>query len=146
MRVFGLKDTLGSVELAKDIGVSNDCPGRCPLCENGAEMDHAVYYRDASGEARVEDVPSLDAAIEMVERLRNDDGASDVRVFREIPIEFHTYYKVVAVEQQAVGGPLPPPGAMPLVPPVTVHAEPPLEPAKDDSTGNEHRRPLFNRA
>jgi hypothetical protein len=49
-------------------------------------MGHAVHYRDASGASQLEDVASLEAAVELVERLRNEDGASDVRVFREVPL------------------------------------------------------------
>lgn len=64
-------------------------------------MGHAVHYQDAAGEAQIVDVPSLDAALELVERLRNDDDASDVRVFREVPIEVRTYYRVVALEEDA---------------------------------------------
>ena len=70
-------------------------------------MGHAVHYLDAAGEAQIVDVPSLDAALQLVERLRNDDDASDVRVFREVPIEVRTYYRVVAVEEDgASGGPV----------------------------------------
>ncbi len=71
-------------------------------------MGHAVHYRDAAGAAQIVDVPSLDAALELVERLRNDDDTSDVRVFREVPIEVRTYYRVVALEEdvaRAAGGP-----------------------------------------
>ena len=79
-------------------------------------MSYAVHYRDASGESRLEDVTSLEAAIELVERLRNEDGASDVRAFREVPLEVRTYYKVVAVEEDGAARKEPPPGAMPLAP------------------------------
>jgi hypothetical protein len=108
-------------------------------------MSYAVHYRDASGESRLEDVTSLEAAIELVERLRNEDGASDVRAFREVPLEVRTYYKVVAREED--NGAVrkdPPPGAMPLAPPpaVTVHPETTSEEAAVDA-----RRPgLFTRS
>lgn len=64
-------------------------------------MSHAVHFRDSSGEPRLEDAASLDAALARLEGLRNDEGASEIRVFREIPIEVRTYYKVVAVEDAA---------------------------------------------
>jgi hypothetical protein len=108
-------------------------------------MSYAVHHRDASGESRLEDVTSLEAAIELVERLRNEDGASDVRAFREVPLEVRTYYKVVAVEEESGAARKdPPPGAMPLAPPptVTVHAETTSEEAVADA-----RRPgLFTRS
>jgi predicted component of type VI protein secretion system len=107
-------------------------------------MGYAVHYRDAAGDSRLEDVSSLEAAVELVERLRNEDGASDVRAFREVPLEVRTYYKVVALEEQGatVGHQAPPPGAMPLAPPparVDV-------PAAPDEPADEPRRPgLFHR-
>ena len=61
-------------------------------------MSHAVHYRDAAGNPHLEDRPSLDAALELVEGLQNEAGATEVRVFREVPIEVKTYYRVVAVE------------------------------------------------
>jgi hypothetical protein len=138
-------------------------------------MGHAVHHRDAAGEIHLEEVASLEAALDLVARLR-DDGNSDVRLYREVPVEVRTYHRAVVMEEQPstatvplsetdvapegaaapvtephetvatswTGRSGPPPGAMPLVPPVTVRddlddevaAEPP-EP--------EHRRPLFSR-
>jgi hypothetical protein len=109
-------------------------------------MSYAVHYRDASGESRLEDVTSLEAAVELVERLRNEDGASDVRAFRDVPLEVRTYYKVVvAVEEDE--GPArtdPPPGAMPLAPPpaVTVHPDT----TTDEAVAEARRTGLFNRS
>lgn len=107
-------------------------------------MGYAVHYRDAAGENRLEDVTSLEAAVELVERLRNEDGASDVRAFREIPLEVRTYYKVVALEGEGQAARHdPPPGAMPLAPPpVTVHADV----AAADDAGDARRSGLFNRS
>lgn len=65
-------------------------------------MGYAVCHRDATGTTRIDDVASLDAAVAAVERLRNEDGATDVRVFREVPIEVRTYYKVVVTEEAPV--------------------------------------------
>jgi predicted component of type VI protein secretion system len=72
-------------------------------------MTHSVHFRDPAGEARLEDVASLDAALERVERLRNEEGATDVRVFREVPIEVRTYYRVTAVDAAAAPAPAPEP-------------------------------------
>lgn len=64
-------------------------------------MGYAVCHRDATGTLQVDDVASLDEAVEVVERLRNEDGPRDVRVFREVPIEVRTYYKVVIADDEA---------------------------------------------
>ncbi|MFP4234669.1 MAG: hypothetical protein ACLFUG_07045 [Nitriliruptoraceae bacterium] len=61
-------------------------------------MGYAVHHVDADGATHLEDHPTLDGALARVESLRNDGPASEVRVFKEIPIEVRTYYKVVAVE------------------------------------------------
>jgi hypothetical protein len=113
---------------------------------NGADMGYAVHYRDASGEIRLEDVTSLEAAVELVERLRNEDGASDVRAFREIPLEVKTYYKVVALEGEGPAGRQdPPPGAMPLAPPqVMVHTDTASSP--DEALADARRPGLFTRS
>jgi hypothetical protein len=61
-------------------------------------MSYAVHHVDGAGVTQLEDLPTLDDALARVETLRNDGEASEVRVFKEIPIEVRTYYKVVAVE------------------------------------------------
>jgi hypothetical protein len=107
-------------------------------------MSYAVHYRDASGESRLEDVTSLEAAIELVERLRNEDGASDVRAFREVPLEVRTYYKVVAVEEDGAARKEPPPGAMPLAPLPSVTVHPDVD-AGEVVGADARRSGLFNR-
>lgn len=92
-------------------------------------MSHIVRYRGSDGEERFEDAPSLDGALERSEALRNEAGVSDVRLYREIKVEFKTYYKATVVEGDApapasdepASAPRPqatvsepPPGAMPL--------------------------------
>lgn len=59
-------------------------------------MEHLVTFKTAEGRDGNHTAASLDEAIRFVERLRNNEGASDVRVFRmqEVPIEFRTYFKV----------------------------------------------------
>jgi hypothetical protein len=119
-------------------------------------MGHVVHYRTAAGEPRLEEAPSLDAALALVERLRNDHEAEDVRLFREIPLQVRTYYKVAVVDEDTptpaedpTPAPVaaavePPPGAMTLSPPPTVVSTPdPAEPAQVESP----RRPsLFTRS
>jgi hypothetical protein len=67
-------------------------------------MSYVVLSTDATGQPKLEDVESLDDALQLVERLRNDDHVDAVRVLREVPIEVKTYYKVVALEGDATGG------------------------------------------
>lgn len=85
-------------------------------------MKHVVLSTDASGQPKIDEVDTLDEALQLVERLRNDAAVDDVRVLREVPIEVRTYYKVVAVEDTsadaaagsgAVATPPPPPVAAP---------------------------------
>ncbi len=67
-------------------------------------MKYVVLSTDAAGQPNIEDVDSLDSAVQLVERLRNDDAIDDVRVLREVPIEVRTYYKVVALEGETSEG------------------------------------------
>jgi hypothetical protein len=126
-------------------------------------MGYAVCHRDATGTLQVDDAASLDAAVAAVERLRNDDGPTDVRVFREVPIEVRTYYKVVIADEDGVassaGSPASAsegsaplgelPGAFPLGSPTTsspVTSPPASDDADQGSNGDHHRRsPLFGR-
>jgi hypothetical protein len=62
-------------------------------------MGYAVFHRDEAGTPTVEDVASLEAALEIVERSRNGEGPRDVRVFREVPIAVRTYYKVHVADE-----------------------------------------------
>lgn len=64
-------------------------------------MGHLVRYSSPEGEERYEDVADLDAAIERVERLRNSEGVSSVRVYREVPLEFRTYVRVAVADEDA---------------------------------------------
>lgn len=81
-------------------------------------MQYLVRYTTPEGVDRYEEVATLEAAIALVERLRNEEGLSEVRVYRQIPLEVRTYYKVVVREGEAPrDGVSPvPPGAMPLAP------------------------------
>lgn len=117
-------------------------------------MDHVVHYRDVSGTPHLEDVPSMDAAVALIERLRNEDGAEDVRLFREVPLRVRTYYKVVVDEPEAAGaaepaphvespGDEPPPGAMNLAPPPAPASS--AVPGEDEAAEEPRRASLFNR-
>ena len=89
-------------------------------------MTYAVHHVDAADAMQLEEFPSLEAGLARVEALRNDGDVSEVRVFKEIPIEVRTYYRAVAVED-------------PAVPEVTVGADagPVAAVESDPSTGAE---------
>lgn len=59
-------------------------------------MEHLVRFTTTEGRDAQHVAGSLDDALRFVERLRNNEEASVVRVFRlqEVPIAFKTYYKV----------------------------------------------------
>lgn len=59
-------------------------------------MEHLVKFTTAEGREGQHVADGLDDALRFVERLRNTEEVSAVRVFRmqEVPIEFRTYYKV----------------------------------------------------
>lgn len=59
-------------------------------------MEHLIRFRTAEGIDGSHIAPTLDDAVTFVERLRNAEGASDVRLFRltEVAIEFRPYYRV----------------------------------------------------
>ncbi|TVR17733.1 MAG: hypothetical protein EA387_16055 [Nitriliruptor sp.] len=82
-------------------------------------MTYAVHHLDGQGAVQMEEFPSLESGLARVEALRNDGAVSEVRVFKEIPIEVRAYYRAVAVEADAA--PEPP---LPVSPP-----EPELEAA-----------------
>lgn len=119
-------------------------------------MSYAVFHRDASGASQVEDAASLEDALGTVERLRNVPDVTDVRLFREVPVEVRTYYKVVVAEEEArepvvaapavAGGSGPasdaPPGTFALRPPPVIEAPEPAEDVVEEAA----RRPsLFTR-
>ena len=71
-------------------------------------MLHMVIFRGAEGKPGYHQTDELDAAVAFVERLRNDDGVTDIRVFRmeEVSIEFRPYFRVEVVghERKHRGG------------------------------------------
>jgi hypothetical protein len=121
---------------------------------NGVTMGHVVHYRSSTGESRLEDVASMEAAVELIERLRNEEGVDDVRLFREVPLKVRTYYKVVVDEVDAApaGAPRrpdavgdePPPGAMNLAPPPAVASAPASVPVEEPDE-EPRRASIFNR-
>lgn len=69
-------------------------------------MEHLVKFTTAEGRDGHHYADSLDAALSFVERLRNNEEADHVRVFRlqEVPIEFKAYYKVEVRPGEAPAG------------------------------------------
>lgn len=106
-------------------------------------MTYAVHHVDAADSPQLEEFPSLEAGLARVEALRNDGEVSEVRVFKEIPIEVRTYYRVVAVEDAAVDGVTVPAGedAAPATPPEPADpgAGEPVAAASVPEVGNGHR-------
>ena len=70
-------------------------------------MAHLVRHRTPSGDMVTTEVADLDEAVALVERLRNDDKAEDVRVYGEVPLRFETYVRV-SVADEVVEPPRPP--------------------------------------
>ena len=58
-------------------------------------MEHLVRFTTTEGREAQHVAPSLDDALRFVERLRNNEEATVVRVFRlsEVPIAFKAYYR-----------------------------------------------------
>jgi len=59
-------------------------------------MPFMVSYQTSDGTSRYEEADAIDEAALFVERLRNQDGIDQIRIFRmeEISFAFRPYYKV----------------------------------------------------
>ena len=129
----------------------------------GVDMAHLVRHRTPSGDMVTTEVADLDEAVALVERLRNDDKAEDVRVYGEVPLRFETYVRVsiadevvappsaTAEAEDADDGPAPAPSA-PVPPPpgvlTPVRVEAPSADADElvDANGTgDGRKGLFHR-
>lgn len=115
-------------------------------------MDHLVTFKTAEGRDGNHTAASLDEAIRFVERLRNNEGASDVRVFRmqEVPIEFRTYFKVEVGEARSEAKvdakvDAKPEQASPAPPSPGAHPEPAVAAANGGGDGTDVTRRLFSR-
>jgi hypothetical protein len=131
-------------------------------------MAHLVRHRTDAGETVTTEVDDLDAAVAMVEHLRNDEAADDVRVYAEVPLRFETYVRVsVATEAPAADTapstdseageaadepPAPATPAAPVPPPpgvlAPVRVEAPSADAEElvDAAPADGRRGLFHRS
>jgi hypothetical protein len=90
-------------------------------------MGYTVHHVDGDGAIQLQDLTTLDEALARFETLRNDGRTSQVRVFREIPIEVRTYYKVVTVEE-----PTDAPPEVPVVAAVPAPVEATVDAAVED--------------
>jgi hypothetical protein len=106
---------------------------------------HMVIFRGAEGKPGYHQTDELSAAAAFAERLRNDDGVTDLRLFRmeEVAIEFKPYFRVEVVagedteaesEIAPPDGEATPPGA-PLPDLAEVPAEPPPSAASSSARG-----------
>lgn len=123
-------------------------------------MAHLVRHRTPSGDMVTSEVADLEEAVALVERLRNDDKAEDVRVYAEVPLRFETYVRVSiaadeSTEPSADEEPVPAPAdtapPAPVAPPPGVLAPVRLEaPSADadelvDAAQADARKGLFHR-
>ncbi len=69
-------------------------------------MEHLVRFTTPEGREGQHPAESLDEALRFVERLRNAEGTSDVRLFRmqEVVFEFKPYYRVELSAGEAGAG------------------------------------------
>lgn len=106
-------------------------------------MGHVVARRDGT-DWHLEDVATLDAALERVEHLRNEDAEADVRLFEELALEVRTYVRVAlatdppapaaaAQEAHVATAPEPEAPAVDAPPTAPVDVAPPAEPSSDDA-------------
>lgn len=59
-------------------------------------MSHMVIFRTPEGKPGYQPAETVQDAVAVVERLRNDEGVENVRIFRleELTFEYRPYYKV----------------------------------------------------
>jgi len=95
-------------------------------------MPFMVIYSTSDGASRHEQSDAIDEAALFVERLRNQEGIEEVRIYRmdEISFAFRPYYKVELGMPELVEATSPPPGVVGLAPTLPT-AEPPSEPPAD---------------
>ena len=112
--------------------------------KEGALVEHLVRFTTTEGRDAQHVAPSLEDALRFVERLRNTEEASVVRVFRlqEVPIAFKAYYKVELrpAADDSVEVPTPAEGRATAAPAVA------SQPGADADSGEPNGRKLFSRA
>ena len=103
-------------------------------------MTHMVIFRTAEGKPDYHQADDLAEAMAFVERLRNEDSISDARIFHmeEVPIEFHTYFRVEVTTAAPADEVRP---AEPMPEPVPVP-----EPVLETTANGTGRHGLFSRS
>lgn len=96
-------------------------------------MSHAVHYRSDEVGTRFEELATLDDALARVEQLRNEQGVSEVRVYREVPVAFRAYYKATVVDEHAAPTPPSGPTSQPAAEPAAEPQEPVAAEAADSA-------------
>jgi hypothetical protein len=73
-------------------------------------VSHMVIFRTPEGKPGYQPAETVQDAVEVVERLRNDEGVENVRIFRleEVQFEYRPYYKVEIAGAGADTDPAPP--------------------------------------
>jgi hypothetical protein len=108
-------------------------------------VEHLVRFNSPEGRDAYHQAANLDEALKFVERLRNNEGVDNVRLFRlhEIPLEFRAYYRV-EVRPDGVENGVP---EAPAVPPAddTGGEDSPLVAVSRDGDGDVGNRRLFGR-
>lgn len=111
-------------------------------------MEHLVRFTSPEGRDAYHQAANFDEALKFVERLRNNEGVDNVRLFRlhEIPLEFRAYYRV-EVRAEGQDGATPEP---PSVPPVDESAPEEAQlvaaPSAREGDGEAANRRLFGRS
>ncbi len=92
-------------------------------------MPFMVIYTTSEGTSCHEQADAIDEAALFVERLRNQDGIEEIRIFRmeEISFAFRPYYKVELGMPELVVSSAPPPEVFVA----------PLEPSPEDAAADE---------
>lgn len=95
-------------------------------------MPFMVIYSTSDGASCHEQSDAIDEAALFVERLRNQEGIEEIRIYRmdEISFAFRPYYKVELGMPERVAATSPPPEVIGLAPTLPT-AEPPSEPPAD---------------
>ena len=81
-------------------------------------MEHVVFWPGADGTQAFERTPSLEEAIQVVSRLRNDDGIEGARVYQltEVPLKVRVEYKIEVPAETTAPAPAPAADTAPVVP------------------------------
>ena len=87
-------------------------------------MEHVVFWSGADGRPAFERTPSLDEAVGVVSRLRNDHGIDGARVYQlnEVPLTVRVEYKIEVPADKSAPMAAPAAPTAPVVP-----MAPPLE-------------------